>query len=158
MAEDVDPIVLEAVPYDVDHALADPPGQRAIAEAVARGEGGDSALEERAGVVEADPHAVDLELVQRADHVVERRARRRAKRRRDADVVFEADAQSQARRVVDVAQHVVVVPQLLAPGKMVRHAVRAHRDGARALFERDRAVGALGVDVVVEQPQGQGSG
>src|SRR6185503_11472296 len=99
-----------------------------------------------------------LELVERADHVVERRARRRSEGRRDAEVVFEANAQSEPRGVVEIAQHVVVVAHLSRPREVVRYAVRPHRHRARAPRERDGAVGTLGVDVVIEELERQGSG
>ena len=95
--------------------------------------------------------AVDLDLVERADEVVQRRPRRVTKRRRGTEVVLEPDAQAQLRRVVDVPQHVVVVAHLVAPGEVIGDTMRTHLHGGRPPRERHRPVGAIAVDVVVEQ-------
>ena len=158
MAEDVDPVALEAVPHDGEHPFADAVRELAVAEALTLGERRQLSLEEGPGLIERDAHAVDLELMERADHVVERRTRRRTQRRRDADVVLETDTQSEPRGVVEIPQDVVVVAHLPRPRKVIRDPVRPHRHRARALRQRDRAVGSLAVDVMIKETQGQGSG
>src|SRR5687768_484355 len=60
MAEDVDPVTLEARPDDLEHALADAARQCLVNESVALQERRALALEELARVVERDPYSVDL--------------------------------------------------------------------------------------------------
>src|SRR5207253_571992 len=87
----------------------------------------------------------------RADEVVQRLAGIRAQLRRDPQVVLEADAEAEARSVVDVPLHVVLVAQLLLPRVVIGHAVRPSGDALRAVRERHRAIRAIAVDVVIEK-------
>src|SRR5206468_7732701 len=150
--EDVDALGLDALADDLERALSDAALQVGVEVALGFAIRVHAAFEERAGVVVADPlTGRDLDLVQCADDVMERVARRWAERRRDAEVELETDAQAQARGVVEVAQHIVVVTHLLLPRVVVGDAVRADADGLRATLEAHRAVAAIAVDVMVEQ-------
>ena len=71
VSEDVDAVALDPLPHDLEHPLADATREDAVAEALAIPERRDLAFQERARVVKRDPHAVDVKLVQRTDHVME---------------------------------------------------------------------------------------
>src|SRR5437762_12663986 len=95
--------------------------------------------------------------VRRADEVMERGAGGVAERRSDAQVPLEPDAQPEPGGVVDVPEHVVVVPHLVAPRVVVGHAMRAHLYRRRASRQRYGAIRAIAVDVMVEE-RAHGSG
>ena len=86
VSEDVDADPLDAVSHDVERALAHAHDERRVREPSRLVVRRSLTLEEGARVVVMDPLAVDLELVERADHVVERRTRRRTQRRRDPTI------------------------------------------------------------------------
>ena len=151
MPEDADAHTLDAVAHDVQRALADAAQESRVGEARRLVVFLRPSLEEGAGRVVADPLTVDLDLMERADQVLERAARGVAQRRSDAEVPFESDAQPERGGVVDVSKHVVVVPHLVAPREMVGHAVRTHLHRRGAPRERYGAVRAVAMDVVIEE-------
>jgi len=71
---------------------------------------------ERTRVVVLDARAVDLDLMDRTDHVVQRLRVAAPKRRRDPEVVLETYAKPEPCRIVDVALHRVFIRKLVAPG------------------------------------------
>src|SRR5438093_3576649 len=102
--EDVDALGLDALADDLERALSDAALQVGVEVALGFAIRVHAAFEERAGVVVADPlTGRDLDLVQCADDVMERVARRWAERRRDAEVERETDAQPQARGLDEAA-------------------------------------------------------
>src|SRR5438105_13880522 len=151
VAQDVDAVAVDPLGNDLERALEDPPLERRLAEAIALLERLDPAFHEGAGVVVADAFSVEVDLVDGADEVVQRLASVGTERRRDTEVVLEADPEAETRSVVDVALHVVLVAQLLLPRVMIRHSVRPGGHALRAVRKRHGAVRAVAVDVVIEE-------
>src|SRR5437879_2690567 len=158
MPEDVDAVAVDRLGDDLERALEYSLLQRGVAEALAFLERLDPPFHEGARVVVADPPTVDVDLMDRADEVVERLARVRTERRRDSKVVLEAHAEAEPRRVLDVALYRVLVRKLVPPRVVVRDAVRPCGNALRAVGERDGAVRAVAVDVVIEERAHTSSG
>src|SRR6184192_3109795 len=151
VAQDVDAVAVNPFGNYLERALENPPLERGIAEAVALLEHLDPAFHEGPGVVVANPFSVEVDLVDRADEVVQRLAGVGTERRRDTEVVFETDPEAETRSVIDVALHVVLVAQLLLPGVVIRHSVRPGGHALRAVRKRHGAVRAVAVDMVIEE-------
>src|SRR2546428_9298219 len=151
MAEDVDAIAVDTYSDHLECPFEDPALQIRIAESLDLLEHLRAALQVRPRVVVGNSLPIELDLVDRADHVVERLPKIGRERRRDAEVVLDPNAQTEPCGVLEVSLDVVLGPQLVPPGIVVGHAVRPDRDTLRPALERHRAVGAVAVDVVIEE-------
>src|SRR6266550_6717404 len=151
VAEDVDAIVVDALGDDLERLLENPPLKRGVRETLPLLPALDAPLHERSRVVVLDARAVELDLMDRTDHVVQRLACPRTERGRDPEVVLETHAEPEPRGIVDVALHGIFVWKLVAPGVVVRHTVRPQRDALCTVGERHRSVRAVAVHVMVEE-------
>src|SRR4029079_16460995 len=147
VAEDVDAVAVDPVGDDLERPLEDSFLQLRIGKAFALLPGLEAALHERARVVVPDEFPVELDLMDRADHVMQRLAGRRTDGRSDPEVVLETDAEPEARRVRDVSLGGIFIRELVAPRVVVGDAVRSYGDTLCPIRERDRPVGTVAVDV-----------
>src|SRR5438132_12326350 len=115
VAQDVDAVAVYPFGNYLERALEDPSLERGIAEAVALFERLDPAFHEGAGVVVADPFSVEVDLVDRADEVVQRLAGVGTERRGDTEVVFQTDPEAETPSVVHGSPRRLPVAQPAPP-------------------------------------------